>query len=233
MKTKMPWTLKDEAESEAYEYFDKNIRTLPKDNLGKIDSNQRGFHDNDVDAFRHAYVSGVFTQEYSEKTADLLGRTNEYLSPGDMYSNSIDPRSSNMDLWNNSVGRKYGLKCKDRASLAKALHEALLKGELITELGDKRQFEGASHSTLNKSKSVIVLKEDENGRNQVFFDTISKEVLSASQFVSLIESGKYPNYAVKTIKGIPTPVSNPDGRSNSARLKRSGLAFGFSLASKE
>jgi hypothetical protein len=59
---------------------------------------------------------------------------------------------------------------------------------------------------------VIVLKEDENGRNQIFFDTITKEILSAPQFVASIESGKYPGYAVKTIKGIPTPVSNPDGR---------------------
>ncbi len=207
----MPWTLSDEAELEAYEYFDKNIRPLPKGNDGRIDTNQRGFHNNDVDAFRHAYVSGVFTQDYSEQAADLLGRSNEFLNLGNIYSNSVDPRNHNMDLWNNSVGRKYGLKFKDRASLAKALHEALLKGELIVELGDKRKFEGASHSTP-RSKSVIVLNEDENGRNQVFFDTVTKEVLTASQFVSLIESGKYPEYAVKSIKGIPTPVSNPDGR---------------------
>ncbi len=65
---------------------------------------------------------------------------------------------------------------------------------------------------INKSKPVIVLNEDENGRNQIFYDTVKKEVISAQEFVALIESGKYPDYAVKEIKGVPTPVSNPDGR---------------------
>lgn len=66
--------LKDEACSEAYEYFDKNVRVLQKLPNGKVDPTARGLEDNDVDAFRHAYVSGAFTQQYSESTADLLGR---------------------------------------------------------------------------------------------------------------------------------------------------------------
>lgn len=65
-----PWTLRDEAELEAYRYFDMNIRELPKKPDGTINTSVSGFHDNDVDAFRHAYVSGVFTQEYSETAAD-------------------------------------------------------------------------------------------------------------------------------------------------------------------
>ena len=50
--------LKDEALNEAYEYFDKNIRSLPKNEDGKVDQYANGLADNDVDAFRHAYVSG-------------------------------------------------------------------------------------------------------------------------------------------------------------------------------
>ncbi|MDB2426170.1 hypothetical protein N9W41_01350 [bacterium] len=73
-----PDILKDEARDEAYEYFDKNIRSLTKDSKGKIDIAASGLADNDVDAFRHAYVSGVFTQVYSEETADIFGRINEY-----------------------------------------------------------------------------------------------------------------------------------------------------------
>lgn len=98
---KMPWTVKEEATSEGYDFFDKNIRHLPKNAAGKIDPTQTGFYDNDVDAFRHAYVSGVFTQEYSRTAADIFGRMNEW-DPVDMYSNSINPGSENMDLWNNS-----------------------------------------------------------------------------------------------------------------------------------
>jgi hypothetical protein len=34
--------------------------------------------------------------------------------------------------------------------------------------------------------------------------------LKAGEFVALIEGGQYPGYAVKTIHGVLTPVSNPD-----------------------
>ncbi len=53
--------IKNEALEEAYAYFDRHIRSLPKNKNGKIDQTVDGFADNDVDAFRHAYVSGVFT----------------------------------------------------------------------------------------------------------------------------------------------------------------------------
>ena len=208
---KYPGSLSDEAELECYKYFDKNIRSLPKDSSGKIDSSQGGFHDNDVDAFRHAYVSGVFTQEYGENVADIIGRMNELL-PSNVYSNTTNPGSGNMDLWNNAVGRKYGLKAKDRKSLLKMIHKALDNGELIIDPKDKRRYEGAIHNSVNKSKPVIVLQESKKGRNQIFFDTEKKTILTAGEFVSLIEEGKYPGYTVKVIKGIPTPVSKPDGR---------------------
>ena len=73
---KLPSTLKSEALDEAYKYFDKNIRSLIKDKTGKVDPLAHGLDDNDADAFRHAYVSGVFTQEYSEPTADTFGQLN-------------------------------------------------------------------------------------------------------------------------------------------------------------
>lgn len=57
-------------------------------------------------------MSGVFVFEYNEIAADLLGRLNE-LKPGDLYLNAKDPRSLNMDLWNNRVGRKYARKVKE------------------------------------------------------------------------------------------------------------------------
>ncbi len=48
---------------EAYTYFDSHIRILPKTNNGHFDEGSSGFVDNDVDAFRHAYVSAVFAHE--------------------------------------------------------------------------------------------------------------------------------------------------------------------------
>ncbi|MCB9059958.1 MAG: hypothetical protein H6622_00380 [Halobacteriovoraceae bacterium] len=200
-----------EARDEAYEYFDKNIRPLPKDANGKIDPTAHGLVDNDIDAFRHGYVSGVFTQVYSEETADIFGRINEY-SPLSWYSDAKNPGSLNMDLWNNAIGRKYGKKAKDRKELLKLIHEALDKGELIITPSDKRKYEGKKSESINKSKPVVVLKEDKNGRNELFFDLVKNVLLSREEFVTAIEAGNYPAYAVKVIKGLPTPVSNPDGR---------------------
>lgn len=209
---KYPWGIRDEAEIESYAYFDKNVRPLPKDTSGKIDPSQGGLHDNDVDAFRHAYVSGVFTQVYSETTADIFGRMNESFNPASVYSNSTNPGSGNMDLWNNSVGRKYGLKAKDRTTLLKMIHGALKNGELILTSKDKRQYEGATHNPVNKSKPVIVLQESKDGRNEIFFDVEKRKLLTVNEFILQIEAGQYPGYTVKQINGLPTPVSNPDSR---------------------
>lgn len=207
---KNPIILKDEARDEAYEYFDKEVRSLPRDKGGEIDPFAKGLEDNDVDAFRHAYVSAVFTQEYGEKAADIFGRLNEMNPFGD--SGPDAQKAKNMDLWNNAVGRKYGLKAKDRKSLLKLIHQALKNGELITNLEDERQYKGATHNPGNHSKPIIVIEESEKGRNQSFFDTSKGIVMSASEFVSRIEAGKYPGYTVKMINGLPTPVSLPDSR---------------------
>ena len=208
---KLPTTYRDEARDEAYEYFDKNFRPLKKDGSGRVDPGATGLENNDVDAFRHAYVSGVFTQVYSEETADILGRLNEYIT-FDLYSNSKDPRSLNMDLWNNAVGRKYGKKAKTREELLKLIHETLKNGELIIDLDDSREYEGASNDPSNKSKPLIVLEESDKGRNLTFLDMISGEVMGRHTVVARIEAGNYPNYTVKVINGISTPVSKPDGR---------------------
>lgn len=206
-----PFSLKDEARDEVYEYFDKNIRPLTKDPSGKIDPKAFGLADNDVDAFRHAYVSGVFTQVYSEETADTFGRINEY-SPLSWYSDAKNPGSLNMDLWNNAIGRKYGKKTKSRKELLKLIHGALDEGELIIEPSDKRKYEGKKSDSTNKTKPVVLLKEDKNGRNELFFDLVKNVMLSREEFVAAIEAGSYPAYTVKMINGLPTPVSNPDGR---------------------
>ncbi len=143
---------KSQAQNEAYAYFDQHIRPLPKRKDGKLDLLAPGFDDNDVDAFRHAYASGVFTQEYGERTANLLGLFNE-LSPEAQYSHSMSPRSRNMDLWNNRVGRKYGKKTQGRKRLLKLIHEALKRGELIIDLSDRREFTGSTQAPKKNSKT--------------------------------------------------------------------------------
>ena len=57
---------------------------------------------------------------------------------------------------------------------------------------------------------IRVTDENDSGRNLKFTDTKTGETMSRSQFVKKIEEGGYPNYHVREINGVKTPVSNPD-----------------------
>ena len=200
-------TLRDRACDEAYRIFDEKVRELPKNPDGSIRVTA-AFHDNDIDAFRHAYVSGVMTQEYGEKIADILGQLNELFSSLSRSSNNQG--STNMDLWNNAIGRKYGLNKRTRENLAKALLDALSNGELITTPGDERKYESSFIFDQTESKPVIVLRESDTGRNEEFFDTIKKLPMNREEFVTKINAGEYPGYRVASINGTLTPISKGD-----------------------
>lgn len=62
------------------------------------------------------------------------------------------------------------------------------------------------------AKTVIVTIESESGRNQKFHDNKSGKDMTRVEFVQEIKKGNFPDYHVRKINGIPTPVSNPDGR---------------------
>ena len=204
------YTLKSEAEKEAYEYFDRNIRTLIKNKTGEVDNTASGLVDNDVDAFRHAYVSGRYTQEYGETAAKVAGDLQE-LFPGGSSNPQNSDLAKNMDYWNNEVGRKYGNKAKSRQELAELLKQALENGELILSLDDPRKHEGKTSLQIDDEKPVIVLKENETGRNEVFLDLSNGDIFDREGFVSAIENGQYPGYTVASIDGKVTPMSKPDG----------------------
>ena len=124
-----PFALKDRAQAEAYEYFDRNIRALPKSSDGKINPRARGLEDNDADAFRHAYVSGVFT-----------------LTPA-----------------------------------------------------DKRDFKGVRTNPQTGSKTVVVLSEDKDGPDELFYDVAERTILTRLEFVAQIRDGRFL-----------VPASNPE-----------------------
>jgi hypothetical protein len=206
-----PFELFNQARDEAYVYFDKKVRRLHKTPDGKIDPTANGLADNDVDAFRHAYVSGVFTQEYGELAARTLGLLYEF-GPEGLYANQQVPGERNMDLWNNAVGRKYGAKTKIRKSLLKLIHGAMKRGELIFNPTDEREYRGATSTGVSKLKPVIVLQENKKGRNVSFYDTEKKVVMSADEFVARIAQGQYPGYTMRDVRGRPTPASRSDDR---------------------
>ena len=205
-----PPALKEEAKKEVYKLIDKHLRKLPKNQDGTFNEFADGFNDNDIDALRHAYTCGVFTQEYNEKAAEIFGRLNEYF-PGENISSSNSENSTNMDLWNNNIGIKYGKKTKSRKDLFKRLMKALRNGELIIyPENDKRVYKGAGKLTKDISGMVIVLDENKNGKNRIFYDLNKEQVIKKDEFVTLIKNGVYPNYELRKICGDEIPVSKKD-----------------------
>ena len=61
---------------------------------------------------------------------------------------------------------------------------------------------------------IKVTKESDSGRNLRFRDTRNGKDMTRAQFVKQIENDKYPNYHVRKINNIKTPVSNPDETKN-------------------
>jgi len=60
------------------------------------------------------------------------------------------------------------------------------------------------------AKSVVVTIESDSGRNQKFHDNKSGKNMTRTEFVEQIEDGKFPDYHVRKVNGLNTPVSNPD-----------------------
>lgn len=200
-------TLKSEAKLEIYKYFDKNIRVLPKDKKGNFKEIFGDFVVNDIDALRHAYVSGVYTMEYSEEVADKLDRLQEFVYS---RSSSAHPEAENMDLWNNSVGRKYGKKAKSREELFEYLLKALKKNELIIGPSDGRKYKGDSFIKRVPKSMVIKIQENKTGANTMFYDVNKKTVMTKDEFLIKIKNNKYSSYSYKVVDGVEIPISKRD-----------------------
>lgn len=63
-------------------------------------------------------------------------------------------------------------------------------------------------------KRVTVTQESPKGRNERFHDNRNGKDMTRNQFVREIRNDNYPNYHVRIINGIATPVSNPDKTKN-------------------
>ena len=63
-------------------------------------------------------------------------------------------------------------------------------------------------------KRIKVVQESDTGRNEKFRDNQTGTVMSRSELVRKIESGQYPNYHIRKINDVKTPVSNPDSSKN-------------------
>lgn len=63
-------------------------------------------------------------------------------------------------------------------------------------------------------KRIKVTSESSTGRNTGFHDNFKGTDMTREQFVNKIQNGEYPNYHIRNINGVDTPVSNPDSKKN-------------------
>ena len=180
---------------------------MPKKPDGSFDPYGLGLEDNDVDALRHAFISGVYTIEYNEGLAELLGRLNEFTT---FDSQSTSALSENMDLWNNAVGRSYGMKTKTWDDLYLKLMKVLKANELIIDLKDTRKYKGEKSIKRMPKFFVIKIKENKTGANTEFLDVRKKVVMSKTDFIEAIRKGNYPGYAVRKHQSGEFPYSIRD-----------------------
>lgn len=74
-----------------------------------------------------------------------------------------------------------------------------------------RKFKLEHPYSLDPQKPIVVIEENETGRNELFLDVASKIILTREEFVVAINTGQYPEYEVSEIANISTPMSKPDG----------------------
>lgn len=128
-----PRGAKREIEQEAYAAYERlSGNTLARRPDGSFQSQG---HNDDIDAFRHAYVSGRVTQLAAGQQwiARRFGNDAEI---GPAHPN--DPYEHRMDLWNNEAGRRVGDNASGPDALARDTYAALQRGDLVTGLADPR-----------------------------------------------------------------------------------------------
>lgn len=111
------------------------------------------FWNNEGDAFKHAYMQADLSFKFGDTIANIPGYFHE--AQNLLQHNPV--KETNMDLWNNKVGRKIGLdvakemRAKHKLGekknwqeiddeIAKKIMEKMRAGKLITTPDDPRQF---------------------------------------------------------------------------------------------
>lgn len=122
-------------EEEIHDY--KNL--LTRESLGKaneFDIPGVGLGHNDQrDAFRHAYSSALVTHDYGSPVAYAAGFYNEW--EGNHSAHPQPVGEDHMDTFNNAVGRNIGSSAASRDDIAPNAYDAFAHGKLILDPGDE------------------------------------------------------------------------------------------------
>lgn len=151
--------------------------------------------DCEADAFRHAYMQSYLSYKYGSLAANVLGLYHEHgVNPDD------DP-STNMDLWNNQIGREIAEEIKKEKGnnvdedlfeylASEKIVQKMEKGELITEpYEDKRRY-------INMEKERL------RDEDRVFYEDEFWDELDDNERIRFKEH--YTNYKNQHQKGLPS-----------------------------
>ena len=135
----------------------------------KLERNKLGFfipqgNGDEVDAFRHTYVSAMMAQNFGRCIAYALGEANEI--KGDILDNQKE-RYRNMDEWNNAEGRKIGLNTTTREEIKNAVWKALNDGVLIKNTKDSRTYQQGNEGICVRIFEYLVYESWSEAKNWV------------------------------------------------------------------
>ncbi|MBR6127987.1 hypothetical protein IKQ21_09915 [bacterium] len=177
---------------------------------------EHGTHNNDADAFKHAFMQAYATICVNRAWAKFGGDIHEFVEG---FGDSLDER--NMDLWNNSIGRevahdlksflgnKYNSYSIDELSnmASDMIVDKMRNGELITNPDDKRNFKNMLYDRLQDKDRIFyegeywdAMDEDERKRFSEHYANYKSRV-----------KGKFPTKAeliTKTLIGDYIYVHN-------------------------
>jgi len=164
-------------------------------------------HNNEADAFKHAYLSWLLSYKYGgDFVAEQLGNMHENETPNAPYG------ERNMDLWNNAMGREiaydmkrelgedYDLLGDDWASdyASRKIYEKMQNGELITNPNDRRKYENLELELLNEKDRIFSDGEFKNFDEKV-------QALKMSQYMDYIVDN---NWEAPTEKNLNKRVQS-------------------------
>lgn len=159
--------------------------------------------DDEVDAFRHAFMQAYITANQDEKTAKFLGDTYEKI--GD-FTHTQPSSERNMDMWNNAIGREIGDEVKNETSLfrdlttqkmfedmiAEKIYTKIKNGEMITSPKDLRDFETSPYNgRIYTREEIGSMSPEEYEINKKLIDkALSKgDVMPEADAKNAVQSG--------------------------------------------
>ena len=120
-------------------------------------------HNNEADAFKHAFMSAYLTITNGKTYSKSAGDWHEYI---DGFKGPLNER--NMDLWNNSIGREIAYDVKQKMGkiynsltlqekfdlVSDEIIKKMRNGELIINPNDKRQFKNMFYERLQDKDRI-------------------------------------------------------------------------------